>query len=358
MSKSHFHNLLSRYRNGQCTEREKRLVEQWLNLLDERERKHTAQEYDQIEDRIWNAINTRDEVEEVVTAHSTSLWRSWYMVAAAVVFLLMVVGIYTYQNTIYNGTYAELTEEKLPNDVLRKINNSGSPVRYQFSDGSTVVLNPMSSVEFPINFADDKREIFLTGKAFFDVERDPAKPFLVHSGDVVTKVLGTSFWVEDYGDEKDVEVSVVTGRVSVFQRDSSADYVQGTVKSGVVITANQRVKYVRENRAFVTTLVDKPVPVGVGENPDPTVTNFKFEDQPLGEILRTLELAYGIEIVLENENLNGCLFTGDIEKQPLFAKLDLVCSSVNASYEVRGTRILVSGPGCNSDNLTPKVSME
>jgi transmembrane sensor len=356
MSKSHFYNLLDRYRNGQCTEREKRLVEQWLDLVDEGMPEHTAQEYDQIEDRIWNTINPMDEEEEIVVTHPSSFWRRWSM-AAAVAFLVMAIGIYTFQKKSYNKTSTVLTEVKLPDNMLRKINNTQSAVSYQFSDGSTVMLSPKSSVEFPVNFAEDKREVSLNGKAFFDIKRNPVKPFLVHTGDVVTKVLGTSFWVEDLGNEKDVEVSVVTGRVSVFQRDSHKDYVKETVKSGVVITANQRVKYVRENHAFITSLVEKPVPVTRGDKPAPTDADFKFEDQPLQEIVRTLELAYGIEIVLENENLNACLFTGDIARQPLFTKLDLLCSSVNASYEVRGTSILVSGHGCNSDHLTPKNSM-
>ncbi|MCE7042826.1 FecR family protein [Dyadobacter sp. CY312] len=353
MSRSSFHTLLNRYRNGECNERERQLIEQWLNLVDGDKPTHSAEEYNQIENRIWNAINRKEEanVEEIPLTQPVFLWKTWYAAAAAIVFLVMFLGVYRYQKQVSTGTAAVLTEVKLPNQMVRKINNTSKPIGYKFGDGSKIVLNPQSSVEFPENFASDKREVYLNGKAFFEIERNPDKPFLVHSGDVITKVLGTSFWVEGHGNKKQVEVSVVTGKVSVFQKDNNRDYARENIKSGVVITANQRVKYLRENHTFITSLVEMPVPVLAGNQPVLTNADFKFEDQPLSEIVEKLELAYGIKIVLDNESLNGCLFTGDIAKQPLFTKLDLLCSSIDASYEVRGTSILVSGHGCNSDNL-------
>jgi hypothetical protein len=78
-------------------------------------------------------------------------------------------------------------------------------------DGSRVFLNSESSISYPEFFSKDKREISLTGEAFFDVTRDENRPCIIHSGNVVTKVLGTSFNIQAF-DGKDILVTVATGK--------------------------------------------------------------------------------------------------------------------------------------------------
>ncbi|MEZ4906043.1 MAG: FecR family protein, partial [Spirosomataceae bacterium] len=220
----------------------------------------------------------------------------------------------------------------------------------RLDDGTEINLAPQSSLKYPAQFKSNNREVFLDGKAFFKVAHNPQKPFLVYTGEVVTKVLGTSFWIDTEGKNKAVEVSVVSGKVSVFQRDARNDFVSEKIKSGVILTPNQKVKYIEGSQAFETSLVENPVLLSKGEKEQeiqPAL--FVFDDVPLREVVSQLEKAYGIEIILENENLKNCLFTADITKQPLFVKLDLLCASLNANYEVRGTKILVSGKGCSED---------
>jgi hypothetical protein len=72
-----------------------------------------------------------------------------------------------------------------------------------------------------------------------------------------------------------------------------------------------------------------------------------FEDEPLGNVLQRLEETYGIRISTNSEHFNNCHFTGDITKQNLYGKLDIICKSVQASYEVKGTSIYLNGTGCN-----------
>jgi transmembrane sensor len=65
-------------------------------------------------------------------------------------------------------------------------------------DGTTVVLNKKSKLSYPVEFTGSTREVFLTGEAFFDVAHNPSKPFKVHTGVFVTKVLGTAFSIKAY----------------------------------------------------------------------------------------------------------------------------------------------------------------
>ncbi len=347
MSKQHFHTLLSRYRKGECSEQEKRLVEQWFTLLDGEKPHHTYEESQQVENRIWQAIQEKQSPIRVTKVNKLSVLFPWRWVAAAAVLVAIVWGSYLFQ---LNNTYQAqmgLVESQRSNGLLKRTNNTAHLQVIKLEDGTEISLSPKGSVEFPAQFEGNKREVFLTGKAFFKVARNPQKPFLVYTGDVVTKVLGTSFWVNASNNNQAVEVSVVTGKVSVFQRDARNDYVTEKVKSGVILTPNQRVTYEQNSQSFVTSLVEKPVLVSATEQPIAVEVPFVFEDTPLAEVVAKLEAAYGIEIILENERLKNCLFTADITKQPLFTKLDLLCASLNAGYEVRGTKILVSGNGCS-----------
>jgi transmembrane sensor len=341
MNKHHFHTLLSRYRSGDCTEQERRLVENWFALIDGQTLEHSYQENQQIEDRLWNAIQGRTQSASSLKGKVLPFLFNWRWAAAAV-FFLIVWGEYHFNRKRADRADEEMVAGRFPQGLITKTNDSTVPVRINLEDGSEVSLSPKAVVQYPVTFAGRKREVFLKGKAYFHVARNAEKPFFVYTGAVATQVLGTSFWVDMADDANAVEVSVVTGKVSVFQRNKFDDVVDGNRKNGVVLSPNQRVKYTHGDQSFVTSLVEEPVML------DAFAGRFKFDDTPLTEVVEVLEKAYGIEVVLENEKFKNCLFTADINRQPMFTKLDLISAAVNARYEVQGTRILLSGKGCSA----------
>lgn len=75
--------------------------------------------------------------------------------------------------------------------------------------------------------------------------------------------------------------------------------------------------------------------------------NFVFESALIAEILPVIEATYGVEIVVDNEATNSCHFSGDISSMNLFTKLDILCKSINATYEIKGVTILIRGNGCS-----------
>ncbi len=345
MSKHNFHTLLSRYRSGECTEREKHLVEQWFSMLDEDFSARSREENAQLEEKLWKAIQERREVSKIKPFGFTSGWK-W---AAAAILTITVAGWAVYRALPGSDQVAAadaVMPYGAPASSMEKVSTGADAKPVILPDGSEIQLSAYSSIEYPSSFESDKREVLLTGKAFFKVVSNPGKPFFVYSGEIVTKVLGTSFWIDGSNPARTIEVSVVTGKVTVSKR-SEADFVpSGPVKGGVILTANQKVKFSGKSDLFELGLVEQPVPLIPGENEMPAEESFVFEDTPIAEVIEKLENAYGIEIILENDALKGCLFRGDITRQPLFNKLDLLCSAGNATYEIRGTRVLVSGEGC------------
>jgi ferric-dicitrate binding protein FerR (iron transport regulator) len=346
MNKRYFHHLLTRYRSGECTEREARLVDQWFALI-EHDGADTDRQSEETEARLWLAIQTRttlaagaETVPEIPASgkkplHFLLRWR-W---AAAVVLLLVAFGGYQWSRQ-RAGHSGEQTTADAPANLVAKTNTGSTPMWIALSDGSRVSLQPQGSIEYPADFQNNKREVYLKGKAFFEVARDEHKPFLVYTGEITTKVLGTSFWINRTEADKAVEVSVVTGKVSVFQKGREKEANAGDLTGGVILSRNQSVKYTPDARMFTKMLVKRPIVNDSYKNA------FVFDDTRLGKVALTLEKAYGIDIVMTNDRLKNCLFTADINNQPMFTQLDLIAASVNATYTIQGTKILLSGKGC------------
>ena len=345
MSKHNFHTLLSRYRSGECTEREKRLVEQWFSMLDENVSERSREENEQLEEKLWKAIQERREFSGIKPFGFTSGWK-W---AAAAILVMTVAGWAFFRmlpGSARDGYAATEIYRSTSASAMETVSTGAEAKSVILPDGSEIRLSANSSVTYPEAFDDDKREVLLTGKAFFQVVADPGRPFFVYSGEIVTRVLGTSFWIDGSNPARAIEVSVVTGKVTVSKRAESDLLPTGPVKGGVILTANQKVKFSGKSDLFELGLVEEPVPLLPHESEAPVEESFLFEDTPISEVVEKLEKAYGIEIILENDALKACLFRGDITRQPLFNKLDLLCSASNATYEIRGTRVLVSGEGC------------
>jgi ferric-dicitrate binding protein FerR (iron transport regulator) len=351
MNRKAFYHLLKRYVENDCTEEERKLVEQWYDLLGDEEGIDPSPPPAEIKDsleRLWPKIQ-----QHTLLSGSRPLppktaivpiWLRW--LSAAVISGGIIAAAWWY--LAGNRQVIENHQTQLAD--LHQVKNEG-PINdtVHLPDGSMVILEPQAVMRYRDSFAGPKREVYLDGNAFFKVARNARSPFYVYSKNIVTQVLGTSFYVKTSPNTKNIEVSVQTGRVAVYE------YGRETVQKrrndeagGVILKPNQRVIYNGADHHFRTTLVEIPLPVIAGRNAEERITalNFVFDEAPLARVLHYLEQSYHIEMVMENESLAKCLFTGDIKGQDLFDQLEIICESMQASYEVRGTRILIKGSGC------------
>jgi hypothetical protein len=266
-----------------------------------------------------------------------------YMAAAC---LLLIIGFsyLSYQNA-KTTSFASI----IPiHNVVHKTNNTNAKLNISLSDGSLVVLEPNASIYYVSNFLSTKREVFLEGNAFFNVFKDKQRPFFVYSGTLVTKVLGTSFNIKK-SISGNIEVEVRSGKVQVFENQQLSKNKE--IPPPVILQPNQKVVYEEATKSFESKLVDQPVLVKVennyiSESKEPIA--FLFNRTNLKTIIAEFETHYGIDIVIENEDLNNCLFTGDLSEQDLYAKLKIICLTINANYEINGTKILITGLGCKN----------
>ncbi len=223
---------------------------------------------------------------------------------------------------------------------MEQVNESGSPVDITLSDGSVVTLENKSRIKYKENYSKEQlREVYLLGAAFFNVAKDPAKPFIVHTHEVNTEVLGTSFRIQASENDKHVVVSVKTGKVSVY---AASDSSASNNRNGVILLPNQEVSYERMENSFNKKLVESPVVVSI----EAKVDDFTFDNTPIRDVFKTLERAYGIEILFNEEVMKNCYLTAPLGSEPLFEKLKIICQTIGGNYEVIDTKIVINGPGC------------
>ncbi len=347
MSRTTFAALLHKYQTGAATPSERQVVEQWYALLKEEPRPLSEREWKSLENRLWAALKqkamgkaTPDEAKVV------PLWqRSVFKLSiAASVCLLAVFGYGIYKLSQSEGLPVGEILSKTESGLKVVRNTTVEDLAVALEDGSKVLLKPESELRFTEPFADSERTVSLDGEAFFEVSENPDRPFLVNTGEITTKVLGTSFSVRARPDDSIVEVAVKTGKVSVYERTPEKSVSSSKKGNGVVIGPNHQVVFTKNEKLFLTGLVDDPEPVP--KQASEVKPTLDFDDVPLREVLGRLETTYNIDIETDKHTLGECPLTARLSGKGLYAQLEIICAVIQGTYEVKGTTILISGKGC------------
>src|SRR5678816_3482994 len=259
MHRKAFRQLLRRYLDNSCTDEERRIIDQWYELLDHEQSPLSNEEVTKVEKRLWQKIQsvTSNDSSAAIPFknHKNNWWK--YAVAASFIGAVVLVGSVVFKNK--SSDTSSLVIAKVNQGFSEEINNSGNIKKIQLEDGSFVSIYPGSKLAFPKHFAPDKRQVYLEGEALFTVSKNPNRPFFVYNNQIVTRVLGTSFTVQNKNGK--IEVAVKTGRVAVYENGEQINLNEVEQKSnGVIITPNQKVTYYQKERHFVTSIVDQPVP--------------------------------------------------------------------------------------------------
>ncbi len=273
------------------------------------------------------------------------LWKNtWVYGAAAACFLLAAgYGLYSIEHS--NPSVYQQQVATLAQPPIEKANSGKKSQLVRLPDGSTVVLAPQSQLRYPTDYGQQNRTVYLQGEATFDVAKDAQKPFFVYAGEVVTKVLGTTFVVRSFERDAKVIVTVKQGQVSVFKGQPATNpNPSGRAIEGVLLQPNQQVVFSRETETFVKTLVSAPKLIS--NTPQHAPISFVFDETPVIAVFDKLKKAYGIDIIYNADVLKDCQLTASLTDEPLFQKLDVIVQSIDATYEVVEGQIVISANGC------------
>lgn len=228
---------------------------------------------------------------------------------------LLMIGV---MFSIFFFAYGSSWETGRDEVVLERMSTgTGEVLEVQLPDGSVAWLSAQSQIEYPENFSSTQRSVELQGEAFFDVIPNPDKPFLVNSGDVQTRVLGTSFTVKSYPDEE-IKITLASGKVEV---SSSTD------SRKAVLTENQQIIYRNGSGFSDISNVDAALEQA-WKNKELIFIRKSFE-----EIAKTFERWYDVEFVFRNTSVKEEEFVYHFTEYSLQNSLNILSQMADFEYE-------------------------
>ena len=243
--------------------------------------------------------------------------------AASLIFVLGFVFYSSYQQKSPGENTVTLVRTNPQNSFKQII---------KLPDGSLVTLNPNSRIELDKNFNKQFRIVKLVGEAFFEVAKNPKKPFIVNAGNISTTAVGTSFMVRYYQHESRVKVSLLTGKVKVERIN--------------VPINNRNIVYLTPG---LEVIIDKESSANILEKKTFKSDHIKewkldflsFKDAEFKEIISTLEDWFGVKIKVLNAPEITKHFTGDFKNQSLSNVLEALSFAHKFEYQIKPELITI-----------------
>lgn len=334
--------LLEKYLSGACSDAEKEIVEAWYASLQGEPRylDHLPDaEQDEIRQKTFGNIRRELNIGEEEPAQ-TSPWRAlpWRLVTGIAASVAIVLGVYL-AVSLRTVQLPEVTVKGVRDTTelpVTTFENTGNQiVRHELPDGSVVTMHPNAVIEYRAGFANDKRFVAFSGEGFFDVKKDKTRPFNIKSGDMVIRVLGTSFNVKAVKNQKKFQVDVVTGSVQVTAQGESFD------KQEVILKPQQQALFELDSKR----LISKTIPVQAKKEIYEPLT-IVFEETPLNKVIEQLEKRFNVSISLANPGLAKCGLTANFESQAFSNILEILCTSLEVTYTISDNNITINGEPC------------
>jgi len=269
--------------------------------------------------KAFKEIMAKTELEEV----KTPVFRLGRWAKIAAIFIALG-GAYLWYSR--EGVTPEVVDREMSSLVTTYETQKGEKKEFELSDGTKVTLNSASKLEVEQAFNHDDRHVHLVGEAYFEVEKDKEKPFVVHTNDFDIRVLGTSFNIKSYPDELFSEALLVEGLIEMKSK--------GVNENSIVIKPNQKVTLYKEDKSLIAIdkKLGKPLPkvavkeIAIQEVDEPTevepLTDIAWKenrlemvDQDFQSLKKVLERWYDIDITLEGDKIQDYRFTATFNQE-------------------------------------------
>lgn len=327
--------LLIRFVIGETNESESVMVQEWINLSDEN--KAQIEKLNQIwslaadpakidpanvnVDQAWNSLKNRiNQYAEIESKHQTKQRSlSFYLTRVAAVF---IIGILIY--SIYQYQANQIGQIQLTSNDMALTDNP-------LPDGTIISLNHNTTIEYKEEFSETERRVKMTGEAFFDVEPDATRPFIIEAQDAIITVLGTSFNVKALDEEAAVEVLVEEGIVELSNPDKTQSTKLRIGEKGIYLKKTNEVKKETDLDVEALYWLNKTL---------------LFRDTNLSVVFETLEQLYHVKIEVENEQILKCELTAKFSNESIDNIIDHISTIFELKTEKEAENILIKGNGC------------
>jgi len=288
--------------------------------------------------------NGREVVVEMpvgMVAENRGRRKSIYAWAGAAAAVLIIITVYLFRKEGHAGS--ALAYDRI-------VTKTGSRTLINLPDSSTVVLNSACLFAYNKDFGVKKREMQLTGEAFFDIHGNPDMPLIVHAGNVIIRVLGTSFNVKAYPEDSFVEATLIKGVIEVSLKTDPERKILLRPNEKIVIR-DEAGKFQspvdsgrsrsREEVIRVTQLAADPRDSSYVETAW-MKEKLIFRKESFVSLAARMERWYQVKIVLADTSLRNILFTGSFEKETVEEAFRALQHSATFSYSIDGKTITVT----------------
>jgi len=337
MSESHSFNqvdnvLIKKYFQKKCTDKEKEAFIRWITSLEHEPKLREIlkdhwneinllhadredPELNQIMGQLHRAINIQTLVNHQNQPILRKLYHHFIKVAAIIILpLIAFTSLYIANNrlNVFDKTETSFAEIVAP---------STARIHIELPDGSTCWLNSESSIKFPNRFNSNERKILLNGEGYFDVFPDPAKPFIIETCNSRITALGTKFNILDNFQDKNVEVTLVSGKIQVDKID-----INGKVKTLGVLSPNQQVVFSKVNEyAEVKSVVPDYYTAWINGK-------LVFRNDSMKNVIKKLSKWYNVDFEVENEEIEEIIFRATFVDETLSEVLKVLNLTLSINY--------------------------
>ncbi len=336
------------------------LQEFWVSppVVAEGQQKADEAEYMKHVNRLKLYVSDFSENDPVTKGESSSFsgsgkkpfYTRWFTYAALASFILSAVAVYIY------GTGNSNSEERPAVNSVNEIAISpGSKSKIQLPDGSQVWINSGSKLTYSGMMKGNTREVTLDGEAYFDIVKDPAHPFIVHTSGIDIKVLGTAFNVKAYKIEPTIEATLIHGSIEVINRNRpDAPTIMLKPREKLVFsndvemigknTANavslSRINTEKQSSIFITPLKRNIADSLISETAW-IYNKLAFEDKSFEELAKDMERWYNVKFVFKNKRVAAVHLTGSFTTETIEQALEALRFLVNFKYTITNGSILI-----------------
>lgn len=203
----------------------------------------------------------------------------------------------------------------------------GGEYKVRLADGTLVYLNSATRMKYPVKFDEKERKVYLSGEAYFEVAKDPERPFFVEMEGVEVRVYGTSFNVNTH-QEGNIQTVLVKGSIGVKVLSSGMESMIRPGQMAEFKQGNTKVDVKDVNVAVYTDWKD-----GI----------FRFENQRLEDILTVLSNWYDVDVFYQTASVKELHFSGYMERyKDVSVILEAITLSTGVTFSIQGKTIVVS----------------
>lgn len=226
----------------------------------------------------------------------------------------------------------------------------GSKSDIELPDGSRVTLNSGSYLKYPASFGANTRNVEFEGEAYFDIFKDKNVPFIVSTSDIHIKVLGTTFNVKSYPEDKSIETTLVTGAIEIFNEKNKKRPTKH-----IYLEPNQKISIPKKHASSNTKIDSLPPKPAKAATVEPTAileTNINtahytawkdnklvFDNERFSELMVKMERWYDVVIKVHSPEISQERFSGKFEKETLQQSLEALALIAPIRYTIDKKRV-------------------